>query len=178
MDKQDADRMITEYLPKIYGFAARKCYTYDETEELSADIVQEVYLSLRKAEEVVNPEGYIWRISEHVYAKYVAARKRHLGVSIDGMEIPFEEDYDALQETGEEIIRLRREIAFLTRKQPQFITESVKDVISVPIRICRNIISRLLAARTTLPEQSFRPINRTQSISRFRNSRPMLPADP
>ena len=121
MEKQEADRIITEYLPKIYGFAARKCYTYDETEELSADIVQEVYLSLRRAEEVVNPEGYVWRISEHVFARYVAFKKRYLGVSLEGVEIPFEEDYDALLETGEEIARLRREIAFLTRKRREIV---------------------------------------------------------
>ena len=72
MEKQKADKIITEYLKKIYGFAMKKAFSYDEAEDLCSDIIQEVYLSLLKAEEIVNIEGYIWRISEHVYAKYVS----------------------------------------------------------------------------------------------------------
>lgn len=75
MDKQRADHIITEYLHKIYGFAIKKCYSYEEAEELCAEIIQEVYLSLLKTKEVINREGYIWRISEHTYAKYVSSRK-------------------------------------------------------------------------------------------------------
>ena len=65
MDKRTADKLITTYLPKLYGFAVKKAYSYAEAEELCADIVAEVYASLRKADESVNEEGYIWRISEH-----------------------------------------------------------------------------------------------------------------
>lgn len=122
MNRQKADSMITEFLPKIYGFAMKKAFSYDEAEDLCGDIIQEVYLTLLGTEEIFNPEGYIWRISTHVYAKYVARKKRHQGVSIDGCEIPFYEAYDSLlEDTEADIARLRREIAFLTKNRRKII---------------------------------------------------------
>ena len=85
MEKQKADKIITDYLNKIYGFAVKKSYSYDEAEDLCSEIILEVYSSLLKSDEIFNMEGYIWRISEHVYAKYVSAKKKHQGVSIDEM---------------------------------------------------------------------------------------------
>lgn len=113
MKKEQADKIITEYLQKIYGFAVKKAYSYDEAEDICSEIVLEVYQSLLRSDEIVNIEGYIWRICEHTYSKFVSSKKKHEGVSIDGLEIPyFDEEYceDAEAETK----RLRREIAFLT----------------------------------------------------------------
>ncbi|MBE6617481.1 MAG: sigma-70 family RNA polymerase sigma factor [Ruminococcaceae bacterium] len=120
MDKQIADQIITEYFKKIYGFAMKKAFSYDEAEELCADILHEVYVSLLKAEDVYNIEGYIWRISEHAYSKFVSSKKKHEGISIDGMEIPYYEDF-LIDDAEEEIIRLRREVAFLTEKRRRIV---------------------------------------------------------
>lgn len=120
MEKHRADEIITEYFQKMYGFAIKKCYSYEEAEELCAEIVQKVYLSLLRAKEVFNVEGYIWRISEHTYARYVSSRKRQEGISIDGMEIPVYDEY-ALEDGDEEIKRLRREIAFLTERRRRIV---------------------------------------------------------
>ena len=107
MDKQVVDKIIMEYLSKIYGFAVKKSFSYDEAEDLASDIVQEVYNSLLRADEVVNVEGYIWRISEHTYSKYVMQKKKMQGVSIDGMEIPVMDKY-SIDNNDEEIVSLRR----------------------------------------------------------------------
>lgn len=120
MDKQRADRIITEYLQKIYGFSVKKSFSYDEAEELCAQIVHEVYLSLLHADEILNVDGYIWRISEHTYSKYVSVKKKHEGISVDGMQIPFYDDY-AMDNNDDEIKQLRREIAFLTERRRQII---------------------------------------------------------
>ena len=113
MEKHQADKMIIEYLPKIYGFAVKKTFAYDEAEELSSDIVTEVYLSFLSAKEIVNPDGYVWRISEHVYSKFVSSKKKREGISIDGMDFP--DDTTIMDEDSKaEIDLLRREIAFLT----------------------------------------------------------------
>ena len=120
MKKQEADKLIVEYLPKIYGFAMKKAFSYAEAEELSSDIVAEVYLSLLSANEILNMDGYIWRISEHVYSKFVAHRKNRKGISIDGINITdntpiWDEDSQA------EIDLLRREIAFLTQTRRKIV---------------------------------------------------------
>lgn len=120
MDKQTADEVLIEYLPKIYGFSLQKAFSYDEAEEICAEIVKELYESLIRLEEMVNLPGYIWRISAHVYAKYVSSRKKHQGVSIDETILPFEDTYDFGDEE-EEFLRLRREITFLTKTRREVV---------------------------------------------------------
>ena len=66
MNKQKVDNIITEYLPRIYGFALEKAFSYDEADDLCGDIIQEVYLSLLNTKELSNTDGYIWRTCTHV----------------------------------------------------------------------------------------------------------------
>lgn len=120
MDKQKADEILTKYLPKIYGFAIKNAFSYDEAEDICADIVRALYESLLKSEEIYNLDGYIWRISRHAYSKYVSSVKKHQGVSIDGVFLPFEDTY-GFEDNKEEIFRLRREIAFLTKTRREIV---------------------------------------------------------
>jgi len=120
MDKQTTDRIITEYLPKLYGFAVKKTFLYSEAEELCAEIVYQVYLSLLKAPEVVNLDGYIWRISTHTYARYVSSRKRQEGMSLNETDIPYYEDF-LPEDSEEDFMRLRREVAFLSKKRRKIV---------------------------------------------------------
>lgn len=123
MDKQKADRIITEYLEKIYGFACKKAFSYDEAEELSSLLSEKIYTSLLAySEDIYNIEGFIWRLCEHNYAKFVAANKRHEGISIDGADIPYDEPFfEELDGAHDEILRLRREIAFLSRDRRKIV---------------------------------------------------------
>ncbi|MBP3351502.1 MAG: sigma-70 family RNA polymerase sigma factor [Lachnospiraceae bacterium] len=136
MEKQKADAIITEYLHKLHGFAMGKCYSTEEAEDLCAEIVQELYRSLLKTPEIYNLNGYIWRISEHVYAKYVAYKKKHLGVSLDGMEIPFIQEFPS-EDGGEEMSILRREIAYLSEKRRKIVflyyyeNKSIREIASL-----------------------------------------------
>ena len=120
MNKQEADKLIVEYLPKIYGFAVKKTFSYDETDELCAEIVSEAYLSLLSANQIHNLDGYIWRISEHVYSKFVTSKIRQEGISIDGMDVA---DVTSVldDETESELALLRREIAFLTQTRREIV---------------------------------------------------------
>ena len=114
MEKQKADELITRYLEKIYGFAFKKAYSHDEAEELAAEMTAKVYNSLLSSDAVYNPDGYIWRICENTYARYVATVKSREGISIDVMpDIPGPGMPDPEDET-EEKNTLRREIAFLS----------------------------------------------------------------
>ncbi len=116
MDKQKADRILIAHLPRIYDFSEQKCFSHAEAEELSAEIVSELYGALIRTDELFSPAGYIRRICEHVYARYVASVKKHRGISLDRISLPAEDfrTVQEQQETEEELQPLRREIAFLT----------------------------------------------------------------
>lgn len=120
MKKEKADEIITEYLPKIFGFCMKKAFSYEEAEELSSDIVEEVYLSILKRDDIYNIDGYIRRICQHVYSRYVALKKKQTGISIDGLEMSYEQEF-LESDTKEEIDRLHREIAFLSKTRREIV---------------------------------------------------------
>jgi len=120
MEKQFADQVMEQFFQKIYGFAIKKTFSMEEAEELCAEMVKEVYLSVLKSREIVNVEGYIWKICENTFAKYVSHKKERQGVSLDGVILPYYDEYD-LGETEEELRRLRREIAFLSQKRREIV---------------------------------------------------------
>jgi len=120
MEKQQADKLIVEYLPKIYGFAMKKAFSFAEAEELTSEIVAEVYHSLLSANEIINIDGYIWRISGYVYSKFVSSKKKREGISINGMDVP-----DTMvvsdDDSESELDLIRREIAFLTQTRRRIV---------------------------------------------------------
>ena len=94
-------------------YISKPVFSADEAEELSGEMLKELYLSLQHAEDIVNPEGYVWRICQHVYAKYVNQKKLQKGISLDGIELAYFDQHD-FGESEEEIKMLRKEIGFLT----------------------------------------------------------------
>ncbi len=112
MEKQKADETITLYLEKIYGFAFKKAYSYDEAEELASEMTAEVYTSLLSADEIFNVSGYIWRICENVYARYVAKIKKQEGLCENYMAASAAHMDEGISD--EEKYRIRREISFLS----------------------------------------------------------------
>ena len=119
MEKQCVDQMMETYFHKIYGFAVKKAYSEEEAQELCAEMVKEVYLSLLSAGDIANLDGYVWRICSNVFAKHVSFKKKQ-GVSIDGMDLPYYDEYN-LGESEEELARLRREITYLTKSRRKIV---------------------------------------------------------
>lgn len=116
MEKQQADAIITEYLPKLYGFAVKRCYGYDEAEELCAQIVEEVYRALRTRDGIRNVGGYIYTVCERAYAGYVRRRKRDAAIPLDQIPEPAA-DGPVDVETEDELRRVRQALAYLTRQR-------------------------------------------------------------
>ena len=77
MDKAFADKMISEYQKKFFGFALSKCSNFNEAEELASRITCEAYMTLRAVEDVYNWEGYLYRIAHNVYVHYVKEQAKH-----------------------------------------------------------------------------------------------------
>ncbi len=93
MDKKTADRTIFEYRDRIFGFALDKVRNIDQAQELASDIMCEVYSAFLKRENIVNLDGYVYRIARNVWAKFV--HKLETGrqfEDISNMEIAVPED--------------------------------------------------------------------------------------
>lgn len=116
MDKQTADKKIYEYRDRIFGFAMEKTRNVDQADELASDIICEVYRSFLRGGDIVNVDGYVYRIARNVWTKYVRRLTENRSFEdIDNVVIPY---YDKRQDENSEAIEaLRREIGFLSDRQ-------------------------------------------------------------
>lgn len=122
MNKHDADKIISEYVKKLFGFAMSRLSKIDEAEELAAEITLQVYESLLKQDDIVNVEGYIYRVAKNVYARHIDSRMK--SASSDGMEcIPDDSDFTAELMKSESYGILRREITYLSKIQREIIVQ-------------------------------------------------------
>ena len=108
MKKQEADKLISSYIKKLFGFAMSRLSKIDEAEELAAEITLQVYESLLKQDSIENPDGYIY------------GRKQI--TAVDGLEyVPDSKDFTQEIIDSESYGILRREITFLSKQQREII---------------------------------------------------------
>ncbi|SDB29053.1 RNA polymerase sigma factor, sigma-70 family [Ruminococcaceae bacterium FB2012] len=116
MEKTLADKLIFEYRDRIFGFALEKTRNIDRARELASDIMFEVYRAFLRHEDIVNTDGYVYRISKNVWAKYVHTLETGRRFEdISNMEIAAPEDNSEEEEHIRQL--LRREIGFLSERQ-------------------------------------------------------------
>lgn len=120
MKKQEADKLISSYIKKLFGFAMSRLSKIDEAEELTAEITLQVYESLLKQDNIENLDGYIYRIARNVYARYIDGRKQI--TAVDGLEyVPESRDFTQELIDSESYGILRREITYLSKQQREII---------------------------------------------------------
>ncbi len=140
MNKTDADRLISGYVRKLFGFARQRLSDIAEAEEFAAELTLTVYESLLKAQDIANPDGYVWRVAKNCYARYISGRKQFLAV--DGIEyIPDSRDVTQELMNSESYGILRREITYLGKTQREIIVlhyfhdkkvREIAEILSIP----------------------------------------------
>ncbi|MBR4072140.1 MAG: sigma-70 family RNA polymerase sigma factor, partial [Clostridia bacterium] len=84
MDKNYAEKIVTEYLKPIYGFALKRCKTEADAEDLSQEIVLRAYRALCIRDDIDNIGKFIWAIAHNTLANYYRdGARQFVGVSID-----------------------------------------------------------------------------------------------
>ena len=121
MNKLCADKIVTEFMEKIFGFALTKTYDTDKAAELASRITFDVYTSLLKVGNVENIDGYIYRIAHNVYARYVDEEVRGRQISLDNVRIPVAHDFTLAVEKEEAYRHLRRRISYLGKIQREIV---------------------------------------------------------
>ena len=159
MNKIITDKLILEYQKKIFGFALSKLQNLSEAEELASDITCEVYHSLLCADEIVNLEGYVYRVASNVFARYIQQKKQENHMDIMDISLPFHDERFDRMENNETMKELRRGIGLLSRQQRVIVylhyykKQKIKEI-AEQLEISEGTVKwHLSDARTTLKEE-------------------------
>ena len=84
MNKQDAEKVITEYVKPIFGFALKRCKSEQDAEDLAQEIVLKAFKALLIKDSIVDAGKFIWTIAHNTLSNYYRGMaKAMVGVSID-----------------------------------------------------------------------------------------------
>lgn len=128
MEKREADYIIKQYIKPIYGFSINKTKNIEMAEELSNNILLEIYRILLKKNDFIDISNYIFKIAHNVWAKYCKDNFKYKdNICIDNVEIS--SDYMLEKELikSEQYGILRREIAFLSKERREIIKNFYSD---------------------------------------------------
>ena len=121
MTRQKAEKITTEYLNRIFGFALKRCKTLQDAEDLSQEIVTKVFQTLLKRDDIENVEKFIWTIAHNSLSNYYRDNKHGFtGVSIDEIsEILADSraDFATDIESCDTVKKMQSEIAYLSKLQ-------------------------------------------------------------
>ena len=124
MKHQDAERITTEYLKPIFGFALKRCQNTEDAEDLSQEIVLKAFRALLSKDDIADVGKFIWTIAHNALSNYYRENgKSMVCVSVDevaevladpGAELGVDDD-------AEVIHRLQSEIAYLSKLQRRIV---------------------------------------------------------
>lgn len=124
MNRQDAERTITEYLKPVFGFALKRCKSIHDAEDLSQEIVMKTFRALLVKDDIVNLDKFIWTVAHNALSNYYRdVAKGMTGVSIDEVaELLADPGAEIDADNGQDSIRrLQKEIAYLSRLQRRIV---------------------------------------------------------
>jgi DNA-directed RNA polymerase specialized sigma24 family protein len=84
VNRPDAEKITTEYLKPIFGFALKRCKNVHDAEDLSQDIVLKAFRALLIKDDIGDVSKFIWAIAHNALSNYYRdAAKSVIGVSVD-----------------------------------------------------------------------------------------------
>lgn len=125
MNKKDAERITTQYLKPIFGFALKRCKSLQDAEDLAQEIVLKAFHTLITRNDLEDYDKFIWTIAHNALSNYYRDNASNF------IGVPIEEIADVLSDNNtdisynlvmqETIERLQSEIAYLTKLQRRII---------------------------------------------------------
>lgn len=65
MKRERAEKLTTEYLKAIYGFALKRCANLQDAEDLTQEIVLKVFRSFLCRDDIEAPDKFIWTVAHN-----------------------------------------------------------------------------------------------------------------
>ena len=116
MQREDAERTVTEYLKPIFGFALKRCKSAEDAEDLTQEIVLKAYRTLLSRSDIRNTDKFIWTLAHNALANYYRDNaKITVGIPLDGLEEIIADAVYEDEDNTQAVNRLRYEIAYLSK---------------------------------------------------------------
>ncbi len=124
VNRQDAEKTITEYLKPIFGFALKRCKSIEDAEDLSQEIAMKAFRALLARDDITDTGKFIWTVAHKSLSNYYRdSSKAVIGVSIDDVIelIPDTASESEDDEYAHSIARVQSEIAYLSKLQRRIV---------------------------------------------------------
>lgn len=124
MDRQEVEKIITEYLKPIYGFTLKRCKSIQDAEDLAQDIAIKAFRALLAKDDIADMGKFIWTVAHNALSNYYRDNaKATIGINIDEMQDLIAAQNNEDDDTQCTIKRLQNEIAYLSKLQRKIIIE-------------------------------------------------------
>ena len=124
MNKEQAEKITTEYMKPIYGFALKRCGNLQDAEDLAQEIVLKVFRTLTTRNDIESADKFIWTVAHNALSNYYRDKaKTVIGISLDELTDVLPAADDAAEQTAEKETaeRLQKEIAYLSKLQRRIV---------------------------------------------------------
>lgn len=122
--RHDAEKIITEYLKPVFGFALKRCKNPHDAEDLSQEIILRAFRALLCRDDIEDHAKFIWTVAHNALCNYYRdGEKSIIGIPIDDVaELIADEDlpFDDTEDSGA-LCRLQSEIAYLSKLQRRIV---------------------------------------------------------
>lgn len=110
-----ASEFVEENLKTIFAYALSRVRNKDDAEDLTSEIVVAI---LQNSDRIRDPDafyGYVWKIAANTYHKFIRKKNRLSFAETEG-DITDDTDFTEEITAKEDMMRLRREIALLSKE--------------------------------------------------------------
>lgn len=124
MKRERAEKLTTEYLKAIYGFALKRCANLQDAEDLTQEIVLKVFRSFICRDDIEAPDKFIWTVAHNTLSNYYRKKtKIALGIPMGDFVELLSLDNDTADDLVEKetVDRLHKEIAYLSKLQRKIV---------------------------------------------------------
>ena len=124
MKRERAEKLTTEYLKAIYGFALKRCANLQDAEDFTQEIVLKVFRSFLCRDDIEAPDKFIWTVAHNTLSNYYREKtKIAMGIPMGDFSELLSLDNDTADDLVEKetIDCLHKEIAYLSKLQRKIV---------------------------------------------------------
>lgn len=123
MNSLYANKIVSEYLKPIFGFALKRCKNVQDAEDLSQDIALKLFRALLVKDDIRNVDKFVWTVAHNALSNYYRdTAENTVGIPLDEVaESLADPDFRLCDDNADAAARLQKEIAYLSEMQRQIV---------------------------------------------------------